>query len=67
VYLSNFNALKHGLLARLSEDTADIERAEYHWLTCAKLLDEELDAFRGSARPALMLDVWGGNRPLNML
>jgi hypothetical protein len=67
IYLSNFNALKHGLLARLSEDNADVERAEYHWQTCAKLLDEELDAFRGSARPALQLNLWGGNRPLNML
>lgn len=67
VYLSNLNALKHGLLARLSEENADVDRAEYHWNTCIKLLDAELDAYRGSARPVVQLDLWGANKPLNMM
>lgn len=59
VRLENLNAIKHGLLGSIAEDNADDQRAEYHWSIVARLLDEELDAFRGGAKPTLMLGVWG--------
>lgn len=68
VHLGNINAIKHGLLARIAEDNADIQRAEYHWTVCRKMLDEELDAFRGAAKPAPMLDLYGAGHsgPINL-
>jgi hypothetical protein len=67
IHLSNVNALKHALLGRVAEDNADVQRAEYHWQTCEKLLDEELDAHRGAAKPMLNVDIWGGaNKPYNL-
>lgn len=59
IYLGNLNAIKHGLLGMLAEDNADLERAQYHWTICQKLLDEELDAARGAAKPRLSLDPSG--------
>jgi len=45
------SVLKHAFLGKLSEDNADVQRAEYHWQTCQKLLDADLDSYRGGARP----------------
>lgn len=59
LYLGNLNAIKHGLLGMLAEDNADLERAQYHWTVCRKLLDEELDAARGAAKPKLILKPAG--------
>jgi hypothetical protein len=67
VHLGNINALKHGLLGRIAEDGADIERANYHWQVCTQLLDSELDAFRGAAKPMLQINPYGDSSPpLNM-
>lgn len=67
IYLSNVNALKHALLGRIAEENADVQRAEYHWQVCEKILDAELDANRGAARPMLQVDIWGGgNKPYNL-
>lgn len=66
VHLGNTNAIKHALLARIAEDNADVERAEYHWSVVEKLLDSELDAFRGAAKPALTLNLWGNNTPYGL-
>ena len=59
VYLGNLNAIKHGLLGFIAEDNADIERANYHWGTCRGLLEEEMDAHRGSARPTVKFNPTG--------
>ena len=59
IYLGNLNAIKHGLLGMLAEDNADLERAQYHWTICQKLLDEELDAARGAAKPRVSLGPSG--------
>lgn len=59
VYISNINALKHALLAVLAEDNADLERAEVHWGKCKAMLDDQLDQYRGPARPALDLQFFG--------
>jgi hypothetical protein len=59
IHLGNINALKHGLLGRIAEDNADIERANYHWQICTQLLDAELDAFRGGAKPMLQVNPYG--------
>ena len=68
IYLGNLNAIKHGLLGMLAEDNADLERAQYHWTICQKLLDEELDAARGAAKPRLSLDPSGsGSAILNII
>jgi hypothetical protein len=53
VHLGNLNAIKHGLLGFIAEDNADVERANYHWGVCRILLEEEMDAHRGSARPTV--------------
>lgn len=67
IHLGNINALKHGLLGRLAEDNADIERAEYHWQICARLLDDELDAHRGAARPTLKIAPFGSGGIANIM
>ena len=59
VYISNVPALKHALLAVLAEDNADLERAEIHWGKCRQILDEQLDQYRGPARPSLDLQLAG--------
>jgi hypothetical protein len=59
VYVGNVGALKHGLLARIAEDGADIERAEYHWQRCTLLLEEEANSTRGAALPRLNIDPFG--------
>ena len=65
---SNLNAIKHGLLGTVAEDNADLERANYHWNVCKQLLEEELDAYRGSANPAVNFDPTGsGSRIPNLL
>ena len=61
MYLGNLNAIKHGLLGMLAEDNADLERAQYHWTICRQLLDEELDATRGAAKPKVTLKPTGNN------
>jgi len=61
MYLGNLNAIKHGLLGMLAEDNADLERAQYHWTICRQLLDEELDATRGAAKPKVTLKPAGNN------
>jgi hypothetical protein len=68
VYPSNLNAIKHGFLGCVAEDNADIERASYHWAICKQLLEEELDAYRGGAKPTLQFDPSGsGSRVPNIL
>ena len=61
LHLGNLNAIKHGLLGMLAEDNADLERAQYHWTICRQLLDEELDAARGAAKPKLTVKPAGNN------
>jgi len=56
VYLGNLSAWKHALLGKMAEDNADIERAEYHWNVCRKLLDDEVAAARGAAIPKISID-----------
>tara|TARA_R100001015_G_C4627904_1_gene187728 strand:- start:1540 stop:2496 length:957 start_codon:yes stop_codon:yes gene_type:complete len=64
---SNLNAIKHGLLGNVAEENADLERANYHWNVCRQLLDEELDAYRGEAKPILKFDPSGsGSRVINL-
>lgn len=64
IHLGNISALKHAMLGSISEDGTDIERAEYHWQKCGKLLDEELLSIFGSAKPTLTLDLSGGRSSL---
>jgi len=59
IYLGNLNAIKHALLGMLAEDNADLERAQYHWTIFRQLLDEELDAARGAAKPKPILKPVG--------
>jgi hypothetical protein len=58
-YVANIGALKHGLLGRIAEDNADLERANYHWQLCTKLLDEEAASATGAAQPRLNIDPFG--------
>ena len=59
VHLGNLNAIKHGLLGFIAEDNADVERANYHWGVCRILLEEEMDAHRGSAKPTVKFQPAG--------
>ena len=45
------SVIKHAVLGKLAEDNADVQRAEYHWQTSQKLIDSDLDSYRGGARP----------------
>ena len=59
VYISSLNAIKHALLGSIAEENADVERSNYHWSVCRALLDEQLDAHRGAARPTIKFDPSG--------
>lgn len=69
VYLSNVNAIKHGLLATVAEDNADVQRADYHWNVCNALLDQEKSAYRGMVKPEMNIEPFGGaaSRVVNIL
>ena len=68
VYLSSLPAIKHALLGNIAEDNADLERANYHWGVCRALLDEQLDASRGAAKPVVKFDPSGvGQFSSNMM
>lgn len=64
IYLGNIGAIKHGLLGLIAEDNADLERANVHWGTCGKLLDEELKSILGAAKPTLQVDLSAGGLPI---
>lgn len=59
VYVGNIGAIKHGLLGKVMEDSADVERAEYHWNKCMQLMEEEAASSRGAALPRLNVDPYG--------
>ena len=59
VYISSVNAIKHAMLGNMGEDNADLERANYHWTVCQTLLEEQLDAHRGAAKPMITFDPSG--------
>jgi len=59
VYPSSLNAIKHAMLGSIAEDNADLERANYHWGACRVILDEQLDAHRGAAKPSIKFDPSG--------
>ena len=52
---SDSTIIKHGLLGKLAEDNADVQRAEYHWQTAQKLLEADIDSYRGGARPKVTI------------
>lgn len=60
VHLGHINAIKHALLGRIAEDNADLERANYHWGVCEKLLDEDLGSHFGLAKPTIRLALNSG-------
>lgn len=68
VHLGNINAIKHALLGRIAEDNADVQRANYHWGICEQMLEDELDAARGAARPMIQLSGFGegASHPFNL-
>lgn len=59
VYVPDDAIVKHALLGKLAEDNADVQRAAYHWSVCEKLLEEDTDSFRGSAKPTLRIAPQG--------
>lgn len=59
IYIANLGVLKHGLLARIAEDNADLERAQFHWGQCFALLEEEAASTRGAALPRPGVDPYG--------
>jgi hypothetical protein len=68
VYLSSINAIKHAMLGNTAEENADLERANYHWAVCQSLLEEQLDAHRGAAKPMITFDPSGvGAHTSNMM
>lgn len=68
VYLGNTNALKHGLLAVIAEDNADLEKAQYHWGECVRIFNEELGMLDVSHEFAVNLDLTGhGGCPVETL
>lgn len=59
VFISSLGAIKHAMLGNTAEDNADLERANYHWGICRAILDEQLDAHRGAAKPVVKFDPSG--------
>jgi hypothetical protein len=59
VFISNLAAIKHGLLAVVAEDNADLERATYHWTEAQKNMEREMESARGSAIPNIQFDILG--------
>ena len=59
IYISNLAAIKHGLLALIAEDNADLERASYHWTEAQKNMELEMESARGSAIPSIQFDMSG--------
>ena len=53
VHIPDRAILKHALLGMLSEVNSDAQRAEYHWGTCQKLLESDMDSYRGASKPRL--------------
>ena len=53
--MSSNALLKHALLGKLSEDTADAQRAMYHWGVVKELLETDTDSYRGAAKPTLQI------------
>tara|TARA_Y100001938_G_scaffold149264_1_gene235504 strand:- start:490 stop:1473 length:984 start_codon:yes stop_codon:yes gene_type:complete len=53
--------LKHALLGKLSEDNADVQRAQYHWGICKQLLETDMDSYRGSTRPKVHIAPEGAS------
>lgn len=64
IYLGNIGAIKHALLGLIAEDNADLDRADRHWGTCGRLLDEELRSILGAAKPTLNVDLSGSGSAL---
>jgi hypothetical protein len=56
VHLGNIGAIKNAMLAIIDEDSADRTRAKDSWAEVEKILDEELQAVMGSAKPTMRLD-----------
>lgn len=52
---TNIGALKFGLLALQKEDALAIDEAEQMWAKSRQLLQKQLKAFRGSAKPAFSI------------
>lgn len=68
IYASSLSAIKHAMLGNIAEENADLERANYHWGVCRNVLDEQLDAHRGAAKPAIRFDPTGsGGTLLNIM
>ena len=59
IHISSLSAIKHAMLGNIAEENADLERANYHWSVCRGVLDEQLDAHRGAAKPAVRFDPSG--------
>ncbi len=53
VYMPSNAIVKHGLLGKLAEDNADIQRAAYHWGLVTQLLETDTDSYRGASKPTL--------------
>ena len=59
VHLPSNAILKHALLGKLAEDNADAQRATFHWGVVEKLLEDDMDSYRGAARPNLRISPGG--------
>lgn len=68
VHIGNHNALKHGLLAVLAEENADLERSQFHWTECVRILNEELGTLDVGHQFALNIDLTGhGGLPVQTI
>ena len=56
VHLGNLGAIKNAMFAIIDEDSADRGRAKDSWAEVQRVLDEELQATMGAAKPTLRLD-----------
>tara|TARA_R110000751_G_scaffold142196_5_gene245657 strand:- start:902 stop:1918 length:1017 start_codon:yes stop_codon:yes gene_type:complete len=67
VYLSSLNAIKHALLGSTAETNADLERSNFHWVSCQELLEDQLDSHRGAAKPTIFFSADHGHQTPNLM
>lgn len=56
IHLGNIGAIKNAMMAIIEEDSGNLQKSQPWWAEVEKILDEELQAKMGAAKPTLRLD-----------
>ena len=56
IHLGNIGAIKNAMMAIIEEDSGNLQKSQPWWAEVEKILDEELQAKMGAAKPTLRMD-----------